>query len=208
MPSLMPYRIRRFMQESDVKMSIHDRAKWDDHYHQRTGEYPAPDPLLLLYTPPLQPKQKARALDLACGLGQNGLWLAQQGYTVDMMDISRVALLRAQAEMNRRKLRHINLLQTDLDETDFDDGMYDVVCVFRYLNRDLFPKIRACVAEGGRVIYETYNIRHHSDNPLFNPTYLLELGELPRYFEGWHILHHCDDAHISQLVAVKTSSSA
>lgn len=189
-------------------MSTQDRAKWDDRYHQRTGDYPAPDPLLLLYTPPLLPKQKARALDLACGLGQNGLWLAQQGYTVDMMDISRVALRQAQAEINRRQLRHINLLQTDLDDTDFDEGLYDVVCVFRYLNRDLFPQIRACVAEGGRIIYETFNTRHQSDSALFNPAYLLDIEELPLHFEGWQILHQCDEENISQLVAVKPSANA
>lgn len=188
-------------------MTAQDRAKWDERYYQRNGDYPPPDPLLLLYTPPLKPKQKARALDLACGLGQNGLWLAQQGYVVDMMDISRVALMRAQHEMNARQLRHVNLLQVDLDDTDLDEGMYDVVCVFRFLNRDLFHKIRACVVEGGRVIYETYNTRHHSDNPLFNPAYLLDIGELPLHFAGWQILHQCDDEHVSQLVAVKTSIS-
>ncbi|HRF99048.1 MAG TPA: class I SAM-dependent methyltransferase, partial [Aggregatilineales bacterium] len=89
-------------------MSAQERAKWDAQYHQKTGDYPAPDPLLLMYTPPLIPKQKGRALDVACGVGQNGLWLAEQGYTVDMMDISRVALRRAQDEINKRQLRNTN----------------------------------------------------------------------------------------------------
>lgn len=184
-------------------MSAQDRAKWDSHYHQATGDYPAPDPLLLMYTPPLQPKQKARALDLACGVGQNGLWLAEQGYTVDMMDVSRVALRKAQDEVNKRQLRKVNLLQADLDDTDFDDQLYDVVCVFRFLDRNLFRKLRASVVNGGRVIYETFNTRHTSHSPTFNPAYLLDIGELPLLFKGWQILHDCDDEHISQIVAVK-----
>ncbi|MDX2076936.1 MAG: class I SAM-dependent methyltransferase [bacterium] len=184
-------------------MSAQERAKWDAQYHQKTGDYPAPDPLLLMYTPPLSPKQKMRALDVACGVGQNGLWLAEQGYTVDMMDISRVALRRAQDEINKRQLRNTNLLQVDLDDTDFDDQLYDVVCVFRYLNRELFRKLRASVVNGGRIIYETFNTKHHTDNPTFNPAYLLEIAELPLYFKGWQILHECDDENMSQLVAVK-----
>ena len=185
-------------------MSAQDRAKWDSQYHQKLTEaYPAPDPLLLLYTPPLQPNQKARALDLACGVGQNGLWLAEQDYTVDMMDISRVALRRAQDEINKRQLRKINLLQVDLDDTDFDDQMYDVVCVFRFLDRNLFRKLRASVVNGGRVIYETFNIRHTSNSPTFNSAYLLDVGELTLLFKGWQILHECDDENISQIVAMK-----
>jgi 2-polyprenyl-3-methyl-5-hydroxy-6-metoxy-1,4-benzoquinol methylase len=183
-------------------MSAQDRAKWDAKYHEKIGEYPAPDPLLLMYTPPLTTHKK-RALDVACGVGQNGLWLAQQGYVVDMMDISRVALRRAQDEINKQQLRNTNLLQVDLDDTDFDDQLYDVVCVFRYLNRDLFRKLRASVVNGGRVIYETFNTRHSTNNATFNPAYLLEIDELPLYFKGWDILHHSDDDHISQLVAVK-----
>ncbi len=183
-------------------MSAQDRAKWDAQYHQKTGDYPAPDPLLLMYTPPLTTHKK-RALDVACGVGQNGLWLAQQGYVVDMMDISRVALRGAQDEINKRQLRNTNLLQIDLDDTDFDDQLYDVVCVFRYLNRNLFRKLRASVVNGGRVIYETFNTNHRANNATFNPAYLLEIDELPLYFKGWDILHHNDDEHISQIVAVK-----
>lgn len=184
-------------------MSLQDRARWDNHYHQKNTAYPAPDPLLLLYTLPLPPTHKCRALDLACGMGQNGLWLAEQGYTVDMMDISRVALNRAQEEINRRKLRNVNLLQVDLDDIDFDDQLYDVVCVFRFLDRKLFRKLRASVVNGGRIIYETFNTRHKSDAPTFNPAYLLDIGELPLLFKGWQILHESEDDHISQLVAIK-----
>ena len=160
-------------------MSAEDRIRWDAIYRERANEpYPPPDPLLFEYTPPVTPEREYRALDLAAGHGQNGLWLAAQGYTVDIMDISRLALLRAQAEMATRNLRNANLLPVDLDSVELSTDFYDVVCVFRYLKRDLFPQLRACIRPGGRIIYETFNVRYRGLVPEFNPAFLLEIGEL------------------------------
>jgi 2-polyprenyl-3-methyl-5-hydroxy-6-metoxy-1,4-benzoquinol methylase len=126
-------------------MSSEDRIRWDNAYRQRLHRaYPSPDPLLLQFTPPLDKalgnkvsdaeaqddenshtpdnleESVTRALDLAAGWGQNGLWLAEQGYNVDIMDISRVALQRARAEMAVRNLRNINLLQMDVDDLQLE----------------------------------------------------------------------------------------
>ena len=122
-------------------MSAEDRIRWDDIYRERDHlPYPDPDPLLFEYTPPVDPESGLRALDLAAGMGQNGLWLASQGYTVDIMDISRVGLSRARGQMALHQLRNVNLLQVDLDELELEEESYQVVCVFRYLNRDFFPQ--------------------------------------------------------------------
>jgi SAM-dependent methyltransferase len=185
-------------------VSAEDRIRWDSIYRERTkDEYPPPDPLLFDYTPPVTPGEECRALDLAAGSGQNGLWLAAQGYTVDVMDISRVALLRAHAEMASRNLRNANLLPVDLDTVELPANFYDVVCVFRYLKRDLFPQLRACIRPGGRILYETFNVRYRTIVPDFNPAFLLEMGELVGYFADWKLLFNSDDKHISRLVARK-----
>lgn len=185
-------------------MSGEDRLRWDQAYHEKSATpYPPPDPLVLEFTPPLKAGQEARALDLAAGLGQNGLWLAAQGYIVDLVDISRVALLRAQAEAGRRELRNLNLLPVDLDQYEFPETPYDLVCVFRYLNRRLFTPIREAVRPGGRIIYMTYNRRYLDQRPDSNPDYLLEIGELGGIFADWKILHYLEDDHLSRIVAVK-----
>lgn len=185
-------------------MSAQDRIRWDAIYRDRSNQpYPAPDPLLFDYTPPVKADTTPRALDLAGGLGQNGLWLAAQGYTVDLMEISRVALSRARVEMAARNLRNINLLQADIDEVYLEENQYDVVCLFRYLNRNALHKIRGTVAVGGRVLYETYNINYLDIVPAFNTLFLVMPGELEFFFTGWKILHHVDNAHISQIVAMK-----
>ncbi len=185
-------------------MSAEDRLRWDTIYRQR-GQlpYPDPDPLLFEYTPPLTELNERRALDLAGGVGQNGLWLAEQGYTVDVVDISRMALLRGRSEMMARSLRNINFLQIDLEDHELKLSRYDLVSVFRYLNRDFFTQIRGCVRPGGRIIYETFNRLHLETAPQFSPEYLLEPGELAGYFADWKILHHADVGSHSRLVAIK-----
>ncbi len=187
-------------------MSAEDRVRWDGIYRERQSrDYPAPDPLLLAYTPVVKNEYDRvyRALDVAGGVGQNGLWLAAQGYTVDIIDISRVALQQARSEMAMRNLRNVNLLQVDLDAEQFEAARYDLVCVFRYLKRDLFPKLRDTIRPGGRIIYETFNRHYLKIVPEFNTNFLLEPGELPGYFANWHAIHTMEDGHIAQVVMRK-----
>jgi SAM-dependent methyltransferase len=185
-------------------MSASDRVHWDTIYRTRgeTG-FPDPDPLLYQTVPPLRPGESAHALDLASGLGQNGLWLAAQGYTVDLIDISRVALTQARDEATRRHLRTVNFFQLDLDSAQLQTSAYDLICVIRFLERSLLPQIRAAMRPGGRIIYQTFNIRFLSVKPDMNPAYLLEIGELAGFFGDWRILRNSEPDHVSQLVAVK-----
>ncbi|MBZ0278446.1 MAG: class I SAM-dependent methyltransferase [Anaerolineae bacterium] len=185
-------------------MTTDDRLRWDQRYQENLDSpYPPPHPILFEFIPPVMGDEQHRALDLAGGLGQNGLWLAEQGYTVDVMDISRIALTRAQSEINRRHLRHVNLLQVDLDTVELTPNTYDVLCVCYYLHRGLFSRLRAAMKSGGRVVYVTFNVRYKRIAPQINPAYLLEVGELAGYFADWRILHNIEDTHISHLVAIK-----
>lgn len=183
-----------------------ERMQWDETYRARAQEpYPAPDPLLFEHTPPLFKREPPapRALDLACGFGQNGLWLAAQGYTVDLVDYSRVALLRAREEAVARGLREVNFLPVDIATQPLQVGHYALVCVFRFLDRECFTALRAAVQPGGRIIYETFNSRFLALRPDFSPAYLLALGELVGYFADWRLLLVEDDGPISRVVAVK-----
>lgn len=184
-------------------MSARDRAKWNSIYKGSTdAAYPRPDLLLLDYTPPARDRN-ARALDLAGGRGQNGLWLATQGYTADIIDISRVALDQTRAEMELQRIRQANLLVADLDRAPLETDAYDIVCVFRYLNRPRLPDIAAAVKTGGRIIYETFTLRYLDENPDFNPAYCLREGELSASFVGWRPLLDSSDGPVARFVAIK-----
>jgi tellurite methyltransferase len=198
-------------------MSAKDRARWDEIFKKRNLEpFPAPEPLLLQYVPLPEGDDSLRALDLAAGYGQNGLWLAEQGYHVDIMDISRVALRRARLEMGIRNLRSVNLLQVDLDKLSLVvDGdceaanelcpeSYDLIVVFRYLKRSIFPILKAALKVNGRIIYETFNTAYLEKVPEFNQHFLLEKNELLDAFSDWRLVYHDDSDFSTQLVAVKS----
>ncbi len=185
-------------------MSGEDRERWDAIYYQRALQgYPPPEALLVAYAPIPQPPPRRIALDLAAGMCQNALWLAEQGYLVNAMDISRVALERGRAEMAMRNLRNVNFVVADLEAVSLPEEVYDLVCCFRYLQRGLFPQIRATVRPGGMVIYQTYNVRRLESRPDMNRAYLLEPGELPSYFPGWEVLHDEDVGDVSRFVGRK-----
>jgi tellurite methyltransferase len=186
-------------------MSAKDRVRWEAIYRETAHfPYPDPDPILFQFTPPIQGMGRTfRALDLACGLGQNGLWLAAQGYVVDLMDISRVALTRAQEQAVMRGLRTVNFLQTDLEELTLEPNSFDLVCVIRFLRRELFPTLRAAVKPGGRIIYESFNARCLNLVPDAPRDFLLGQGELVGYFGDWRVLRSSEVEHVSQLVAIK-----
>ena len=135
-------------------MAQSDRDRWDRRYANPSERKlkDAPDALLVRHTPPAAPG--ARALDLACGLGHNAIWLAEQGYEVDAFDISEVALRHARRDMLARGVR-VNFVAVDLDRFVLPKRTYDVVCVFRFLDRALLPEIRDRVRPGGVIVYQT-----------------------------------------------------
>ncbi len=183
-------------------MSKADRARWDERYTDpNTGLNKGPSPLLQRYAPPARPG--SRALELACGLGHNALWLAAQGYTVDAFDISLEALRRAHAEARRRGLAGANFVVADLDRFVLPRRLYDLVYVFRFLDRRLFPAIRDRVRPGGMVIYQTVNVRWTETHDPTDPAHMLQVGELPGHFPGWTVRLASDKGQTSAFVGIK-----
>lgn len=182
-------------------MARSDRERWDRRY-ATPGDHlqKEPNELLIRHVPP-QPG--ARALELACGLGHNARWLAEQGYTVDAIDISLMALRRARADLHRRGVANVNFIVADLDHFPLPLYAYDLVCIFRFLDRRLFPAIRDRVRPGGLVITQTLNTGHLDRCPDCCADHVVRVGELPDYFPGWIVLEARDDEFMSALVARK-----
>lgn len=188
-------------------MSRADRERWDRRYADPSGSLKQePHALLVRYAPPCQPG--FRALELACGLGRDALWLGRQGCRVDAVDISFTALRQAHAEKLRQKIDGVHFILADLDHFPLPDLTYDLVYVFRFLDRKLFPAIRDRVRPGGLVIYETINRRWLDAHPDTDPDHMLEIGELPGHFPGWTVIAASDEGFLSGLVAKKPSNTA
>ncbi len=180
-----------------------DRVKWDRRYSVEQEDFDSPDEFLIDHAGMLG---SGRALDVAAGVGANSIFLARHGYVVDALDISFVALSRLRAESHKRGL-HIQCIVADLDDFAFPGACYDLVTVFYFFSAPLIEQIKACIRQQGLIVYATFNQRHMSVRPEFNPAYLIEPDDLARYFADFELLIHETDAgeahNISRLVARK-----
>jgi SAM-dependent methyltransferase len=131
-----------------------------------------------------------RALDLAMGRGRHALLLARHGFVTFGVD-SNFDAVRDAVSSATREGRTIRGWCADLTAAPLPVAAFDVVVVARYLQRDLFPAIKASVKPGGSVIYETFTVAQlaHGVGPR-SPDHLLKPGELKSYFDGWEILFY------------------
>lgn len=188
-------------------MSEAERNKWDARYAQ--GAYtkrPYPTALLEEWLPKLP---RGRALDVACGAGRNALFLAENSYVVDAIDISQVGLDRAARHAESRGLS-VNWHRVDLDEDDFEGDAYDLVLLVRYVNKALIPELIGKLAPGGAFICEQHLVTDEDVIGPRNPAFRFQPGELRSYAGDLEILHHYEGiiedpetrrACLSQLIA-------
>lgn len=131
-------------------------------------------------------------LDLACGDGHNGIFLATKGLPVICCDISEEALSRAERLAAENQVK-VPLWQVDLEAEGVNplpEDFYEGILVFRYLHRPLIPCIKKALKKGGILIYETFTIEQPKFGKPHNPKFLLKPGELLQWFKDWEIIHH------------------
>ncbi len=157
-------------------MSEEERAKWDRCYIESgdTPHHVHPSPFLETWLEHLP--REGRALDVACGRGRNALRLAEEGYQVDAVDISAVAIAKARAEARRRDL-NVTWHVADLDDFVLEKGTYRAITVIRYRNHGLWAKLADALAPNGWLLIE-----HHfkTTAPVAGPseTFKLDPQEL------------------------------
>lgn len=132
-----------------------------------------------------------RALDLACGPGRHSLYLARLGWRVTAVDSSPVAigLLREQAG---RLAIDAHLADLERGEFAIAPDSYQLICDFLYLQRDLFPQIRAGVHPGGIFVGAIHLLQEGCNASPQHPDFLLQPGELRGYFDGWKVLFYSE----------------
>jgi SAM-dependent methyltransferase len=114
-----------------------------------------------------------RVLDLAAGAGRHSRLLLDMGFRVTAVD-------RDIEELQRLAGPDCDVRAIDL-ETGAPwplGGFYDGVVVTNYLHRPLLPAIRASLADGGVLIYETFAVGNERLGRPRNPDFLLRSGEL------------------------------
>jgi SAM-dependent methyltransferase len=100
------------------------------------------------------------------------------------------------------------LAQVDLDRWRPPANSFDLVCVFRFLNRELVPALLAALRPGGILIYHTYHVGRLAFHPDATRSFLLLQGQLQEWTAGWDILHEEEDLEMAGIVARKTEASS
>ncbi len=152
----------------------------------------APNPLLTKCSSLLEDENlQGPILDLACGSGENGLFLAGLSLPVVLADRSREALELARRSAQERGLR-VQFWEVDLETpgNPLQEEYYRAILVFHYLYRPLIPCLRKAIREGGILIYETFTHEQPKFGHPRNPAYLLQPGELADWFQDWQVIHY------------------
>jgi tellurite methyltransferase len=190
------------------KMHPGEKTLWNEKYSAGSHSSLEPEPLLAkAYSEFLVSSPPGRALDVAGGAGRHALWLAQRGWQVKLVDVSEAGV--ALARENAATILGLPLLgspatgsapRPPLLDTEVMDlrsapslgqQQYDLVLVFFYLQRELFPSLISALKPGGLLIYQTFTAeqRRFGGGPV-NPDHLLRPQELRRAFKVLRILHY------------------
>jgi 2-polyprenyl-3-methyl-5-hydroxy-6-metoxy-1,4-benzoquinol methylase len=191
-------------------MGMDERTLWDKKYSERSHGSLEPDPFLVsAYDEFFFGTTPGLALDVAGGVGRHSIWLAQRGWRVKLLDISEVGI--KQAEENAKRSGTAGSISSEVGDLntmqDLGQEQYDLVVVFFFLQRQLFPALAAAIKPGGFLIYKTYTTeqKNFSGGPS-HPMFLLEPNELLHAFRSLRVLHYHETIQqkgVAELVARK-----
>jgi tellurite methyltransferase len=187
-----------------------ERTRWNAKY--RAGSHSGLDPdefLVSAFAEFLAGEPPGCALDLAGGAGRHAVWLAQRGWRVKLLDVSDVAVRVAGQRAREQHAGKIDVEVRDVSASpELGDAAFDLILVFYFLARRLFPALIRALKPGGFLIYRTYTEEQRgcAGGPS-DPKYLLRAGELREAFAGLQVLRYSEsvtDTATAELVARKS----
>ncbi len=167
------------------------RSKWNERYDS-TDYRPQVDAHLAVFAKKLE---AGNALDIACGLGQNTLFLRNLGWRVDAIDISDKAIEALSDE------RNISALRTDIADFPWPKEGYELIVNINFLDRSIFPNIIDALRPGGFLFFKTFTYKS-----AMNPKYVLRKNELVEAFDELEIEYYrlIEEGKRALLIARKT----
>ena len=122
----------------------------------------------------IQNNDEKTVLDVACGYGRNSLLLANLGFKVHAVDNDKKKL---------SQIIHKNIYKKQLDVENVNNWpvsskKFDIIIIFNFLFRPIFPHIINSINKKGYLIYETFATGHSRFGPPSNKNFLLKKKEL------------------------------
>lgn len=165
------------------------KARWDKQYSANTYVY-GKEPAEFLaknfdYFP-----ARSNILDVGMGEGRNAVFLAKKGHKVTGIDISSVAVMKAQNLAKETGVR-IKSVTDSIKKHEFPARSFDAIICFYYVDRSILIKFFRWLKPGGVLIYEA----HTNDHPKLQTGELtsqdvVSSQELLSWFQGTKILKY------------------
>ncbi|MGI5221525.1 class I SAM-dependent methyltransferase [Nocardia sp. CA-290969] len=167
-----------------------DQQFWDDMYGETEQRFSGlPNDALVTEVTGMSPGQ---ALDLGCGEGADAYWLAEQGWQVTAIDISKVALERAAAGHPEISWQQGDITVTPLPARSFDLVSAHYFPIAKEADHATLRGLLEAVAPGGTLLFVTHDpteMPAPEDHPhQFDPyAYYLPADIVPLLDEQWTV---------------------
>lgn len=170
-----------------------DAQRWNEKYRQEADFWLQLEPRQLLTSFSHLLPGTGFALDAACGVGNNTIFLARRGLRAFGIDISEYALHLAKQRAFNLGLT-IELCAADLSLPWLPAEYFDVIVNFHFLERATFPVFRQALKPGGIIFFDTFTV---TDGTTQAPDYYLQPGELELQFQDFEIIHYADQSAVT-----------
>ncbi|NNC79711.1 MAG: class I SAM-dependent methyltransferase [Acidimicrobiales bacterium] len=170
---------------------VSDQQRWNDRYDDATASTTVSPPAALLEMAQFLPST-GRAVDLAGGLGDTALWLAQRGLDATLVEVSDVACTIADERARLSELE-LDTVHHDLTTESIPGDNWDVITCFHYLDRPVLRSISDSLRTGGIALVGIATITNLERHERPSARFLLEPNELPELLDGLEVIMHTED---------------
>lgn len=147
-------------------------------------------------------KSKSKVLDMGMAEGRNAVFLARKGHDVTGVDISSVAVKKANILASEFGVK-INGVVASLEKYVVAPKSYDVLLSIYYLDKSLISKMTKWLKPGGFIFIESYTTREKkkmseqdvNENTFVKPQELLTL------FKGFKVIKYFEPLNGEKFIA-------
>jgi tellurite methyltransferase len=184
-----PLPASRFQQLTGLKESDDSKSMWDIRYSRDAFIFgKAPAKFLAdnyFYIP-----AGGEVLDMGMGEGRNAVFMAQKGFQVTGIDISSVAVKKANLLAKEFNVK-IKSVVASMNEYTIPEGSFDAILCFYYVDRSLISKMMKWLKPGGLLVFEAHTLKQRESFKKYQNepvNYFLKSQELLSLFKDYQIL--------------------
>jgi 2-polyprenyl-3-methyl-5-hydroxy-6-metoxy-1,4-benzoquinol methylase len=188
-----PSRLSRLSGEKSYKYN--SKSQWDQAYARQSYIFGKAPAKFLAENYSYLP-ENSKVLDMGMGEGRNAVFLAQKGHRVIGIDISSVAIKKANKLAKEFGVRVQSVLAS-LDTYKVKKGSLDGIICFYYVDRKLIPKMISWLKPGGVIFFEADSIKQKKQKgqKTYSEEQYLKEGELLTLFPDMRVLKYEEPLH-------------